>query len=155
MSSRRSKSPSAYRKSCDLCKKPRDVLIRCRIDDTLQWHFICTGQCWKEVSGGVVDGSEDRPHYVYGGMWKNKHAGVSAKKPKKKNPAAIKDWSETRSDYIQHDKVIHKGKVWICRRSHNTNEKNAPGLSYRFWKEATFSTSAAEEQSVGDCVDNI
>lgn len=145
MPSTRSKSPSAYRKSCDLCKKPRDVLVRCRIDDTLQWHFICTGTCWKRVSGGVVDGTEDKPNYVYGGMWKNKHAGVSAaKKPKTKNPV-INDWSETQPDYIQNDKVKHEGKVWTCRRSHNTNDKSAPTLSYRFWKEATSVTSGDEK----------
>ena len=31
----------------------------------------------------MVDGDEAHPGYRYGGMWKNKHAGVSAKMPKK------------------------------------------------------------------------
>ena len=75
-------------------------------------------------------------------MWKNKHAGVSAKKAKKKDTAATKDWSEIRSSYIQNDKVKHGGKVWICRRTHNANIDNAPSLSYRHWKEAP---SAPEE----------
>jgi hypothetical protein len=37
------------------------------------------------VSGGVIDGDlkEGREGYRYGGMWKNKHAGVSAKVPKR------------------------------------------------------------------------
>lgn len=67
MASKRSSSPSAYRKPCSICEKPRDVLVRCRIDDTMQWNFVCPGSCWREVSGGVVDGTEDKPNYVYGG----------------------------------------------------------------------------------------
>ena len=82
--SKRAKSPSAYRKSCDLCHTPNDVLVRCQIDETCSWHFVCTKKCWKDVSGGIVDGDSDHPYYRYGGMWKNKHAGVSAKKPKPK-----------------------------------------------------------------------
>lgn len=66
-------------KKCSLCHTPRDVLIRCQIDDTGAWNFICTGKCWKEVSGGVVDGDGSNKWYKYGGMWKNKHEGVSAK----------------------------------------------------------------------------
>ena len=87
-SQNRSKSPSAYRKACDLCYTPNDVLVRCQIEKTGAWHFVCTKKCWKDVSGGVVDGDSDHPHYKYGGMWKNKHAGVSAKKPKPKGKAA-------------------------------------------------------------------
>lgn len=29
-----------------------------------------------------MDGDSEHPHYRYGGMWKNKHEAVSAKKPK-------------------------------------------------------------------------
>lgn len=49
------------------------------------WHFVCPGSCWKRVSGGVIDGDlkEGREGYRYGGMWKNKHAGVSAKVPRR------------------------------------------------------------------------
>ena len=73
-----------YRKPCTLCANSRDVLVRCQIDETNRWHFVCPGTCWKEVSGGVMDGdkAEAHKHYRYGGMWKNKHEAVSAKKPK-------------------------------------------------------------------------
>lgn len=117
------KPAEAYRKNCTLCNKPRDVLVRCQIDEktvidpvapvsqsestsdsedqpnsdskqptttppTLKpgaWHFVCPGSCWKRVSGGVIDGDlkEGREGYRYGGMWKNKHAGVSAKVPRR------------------------------------------------------------------------
>lgn len=73
-----------HRKPCTLCAEPRDVLVRCQIDDTGKWHFVCPGRCWKQVSGGVIDGDKSEEHqwYRYGGMWKNKHEAVSAKKPK-------------------------------------------------------------------------
>lgn len=73
-----------HRKPCTLCAKPRDVLVRCQIDETGKWHLVCPGDCWKRVSGGIMDGdkSEEHKHYRYGGMWKNKHEAVSAKKPK-------------------------------------------------------------------------
>ncbi|KAM0717555.1 hypothetical protein Q7P37_007407 [Cladosporium fusiforme] len=49
------------------------------------WHFVCPGACWRRVSGGVIDGDleKGREGYRYGGMWKNKHAGVSAKVPRR------------------------------------------------------------------------
>ena len=62
---------SKYSKPCDICQTPKDVLIRCQIDETAKWHFVCTGKCWREVSGGKVDGDETHPKYRYGGMWKN------------------------------------------------------------------------------------
>lgn len=97
------KPPESYRKPCTLCHKPRDVLVRCQIDESITidpvanedntppalkpgaWHFVCPGSCWKRVSGGVIDGDlkEGREGYRYGGMWKNKHAGVSAKVPRR------------------------------------------------------------------------
>ena len=144
------RSPESYRKPCSLCHKPRDVLVRCQIDESITstlsttkksatdhkdpsanasentndenndgdddddddnynndptnpsspsssttnqppslkpnaWHFVCPGSCWKRVSGGVIDGdlAEGREGYRYGGMWKNKHAGVSAKVPRR------------------------------------------------------------------------
>lgn len=132
-------SPESYRKPCSLCHKPRDVLVRCQIDESIAasiptaptkpdhstdastnasknknnendddddgkksneaedqstttaplkpnaWHFVCPGACWKRVSGGVIDGdlAAGREGYRYGGMWKNKHAGVSAKVPRR------------------------------------------------------------------------
>ena len=72
-----------YRKSCTLCERPRDVLVRCQIDETRRWHFVCPGSCWKHVSGGVIDGDDEHKLYRYGGMWKNKHEAVSAKKSKR------------------------------------------------------------------------
>ncbi|ESZ91932.1 hypothetical protein SBOR_7677 [Sclerotinia borealis F-4128] len=72
-------SPSPHSKPCTICHTPRDVLIRCQIDETKKWHFVCTGKCWKNVSGGEVDGDGIHPEYRYGGMWKNKHEAVSAK----------------------------------------------------------------------------
>lgn len=70
--------PEKGSKPCSICHGPRNVLIRCQIDATQKWHFVCTGKCWNEVSGGKVDGP-GYPNYRYGGMWKNKHAGASAK----------------------------------------------------------------------------
>jgi hypothetical protein len=64
--------PNFGRKPCDLCLKPQDLLIRCQIDARKKWHMVC-GRCWKSVSGGVVDGDEQHPHYTYGGLWKNLH----------------------------------------------------------------------------------
>lgn len=45
---------------------------------------------------GLVDGDSEHPYYKYGGMWKNKHAGVSAKKTNKSKAAqersAVGNW---------------------------------------------------------------
>lgn len=71
--------PSPFSKPCDLCQRRRDVLIRCQIDDTGKWHFVCTGKCWTQVSGGIAEGNRDHPFYKYGGTWKNKHEYVSGK----------------------------------------------------------------------------
>ena len=130
----RSKSPSAYRKPCDLCHAPNDVLVRCTIDDTSVWFFVCTKNCWRRVSGGEIDGTPDHPYYRYGGMWKNKHAGVSAKKPKPEKPVALQDWQDCTS-YVFNDKVTYEKLIWICRRSHTSSEVKAPGKGYSFWKE--------------------
>lgn len=59
-------------KSCTLCDRPVDVLIRCTIDVSKVWNMVC-GTCWKKVSGGVVDGDKDHPFYRYGGLWRNRH----------------------------------------------------------------------------------
>ena len=83
----RSASPTSFRKPCTLCSKPQPVLVRCKIDSTGTWHLVCPGKCWKSVSGGTIDAAghkDEFPHYIYGGMWKNKHELVSAKKPKRK-----------------------------------------------------------------------
>ena len=134
-SSKRSKSPSSYRKQCDLCHVPSNVLVRCRTDETLQWHFVCTSKCWKKVSGGEIDGP-DKPFYVYGGMWKNKHAGVSAAKKRKRSRGAhVREWSPSDVKYTTNDIVSHDGKVWICRKSHQSGETTNPGVGYALWKE--------------------
>ena len=135
-SQKRSKSPSAYRKPCDLCHTPNDVLVRCQIEETCSWYFVCTKKCWRDVSGGIVDGDSNHPHYRYGGMWKNKHAGVSAKKPNPKRQMAIGAWQASDKTYVVHAKVCHGGKVWFCRRQHESSEEKKPGQGYRYWKEA-------------------
>ena len=58
-------------KQCDSCGAMSDLLVRCIIDESRQYVMVC-GKCWKKVSGGVVDGDADHPHYVYGGVWKNR-----------------------------------------------------------------------------------
>eukprot|EP00977_Amphora_coffeiformis_P024939 scaffold17685_cov169-Amphora_coffeaeformis.AAC.3 len=63
--------PSVGQKSCDVCGKSVDLLIRCTIDASGDWKMVC-GKCWHTVSGGVVDGSPNHPHYRYGGLWKNR-----------------------------------------------------------------------------------
>lgn len=132
--SKRANSPSSHRKTCDLCHGPKDVLVRCRIDETQKWHFVCTSKCWKEVSGGEIDGPS-KPDYKYGGMWKNKYAGVSAKKPKQKVHSTPRAWSGSSTKYTKNDKVEHGGRVWVCRRSHISSESTEPGLGYAFWNE--------------------
>ena len=134
--SKRANSPSSHRKPCDLCHKPSDVLVRCRIDKTLEWKLVCTSKCWKEVSGGEIDGP-DKPLYQYGGMWKNKHAGVSAKKKSKCKKTEIpRAWNGCGMKYTTNDKVMHNGEVWVCRKSHRSCETEEPGSGYILWKEA-------------------
>lgn len=65
--------PSAGQKSCTICNKSVNLLIRCTYDSTEEWGMVC-GKCWKDVSGGVVDGDSAHPHYRYGGLWKNRRA---------------------------------------------------------------------------------
>lgn len=62
---------SVGQKSCDVCGKGVDLLIRCTVDASQDWKMVC-GKCWKTVSGGVVDGDTDHPYYRYGGLWKNR-----------------------------------------------------------------------------------
>lgn len=62
---------SVGQKDCDVCGASVDLLIRCQIDASGSWKMVC-GKCWKKVSGGVVDGDADHPHYRYGGLWKNR-----------------------------------------------------------------------------------
>jgi len=56
-------------KDCNVCCTEAAVLIRCRIDASMDWKMVCK-QCWGSVSGGVPDGDSQHPHYQYGGLWK-------------------------------------------------------------------------------------
>ncbi len=58
-------NPDYGRKSCDLCNKLCDLLIRCQIDESGRWVMVCGGKCWRDVSGGVVDGDAAHPNYRY------------------------------------------------------------------------------------------
>jgi len=133
-----------HRKPCTLCSTPRDVLIRCQIDDSGKWHLVCPGKCWTDVSGGVVDGDANHPYYRYGGAWKNKFAGVSAKKPKKGKGKgkgkggsdAIREWVPDDQRYTTNDKVVWEGRAWVCRKSHFSREDETPDKAVGLWKEA-------------------
>mmetsp|Transcript_8833 Transcript_8833/g.18519 ORF Transcript_8833/g.18519 Transcript_8833/m.18519 type:complete len:301 (-) Transcript_8833:132-1034(-) len=65
--------PSAGQKHCTICTKSVNLLIRCTYDKSGEWGMVC-GKCWKDVSGGVVDGDANHPYYRYGGVWKNRRA---------------------------------------------------------------------------------
>ncbi|KAI7212734.1 hypothetical protein KC333_g6960 [Hortaea werneckii] len=97
---KQSEANKDHRKPCTLCKEKRDVLIRCQIDSTGAWHMVCPGKCWRDVSGGMVDGdqTEDHKYYRYGGMWKNKHEAVSAKMPKGKSKKVVSGAAEAGND---------------------------------------------------------
>jgi len=62
---------SEGQKPCDLCGASVDLLVRCQVDAEHVWRMVC-GKCWRSVSGGVVDGDSEHPHYRYGGLWKNR-----------------------------------------------------------------------------------
>lgn len=66
--------PTAGQKTCDMCDKSVNLLIRCMYEPgQMDWKMVC-GKCWKIASGGVVDGDKNHPHYRYGGLWKNRRA---------------------------------------------------------------------------------
>eukprot|EP00526_Cylindrotheca_closterium_P019535 CAMPEP_0113636246 /NCGR_PEP_ID=MMETSP0017_2-20120614/18920_1 /TAXON_ID=2856 /ORGANISM="Cylindrotheca closterium" /LENGTH=232 /DNA_ID=CAMNT_0000547113 /DNA_START=311 /DNA_END=1006 /DNA_ORIENTATION=+ /assembly_acc=CAM_ASM_000147 len=61
--------PTAGQKTCDMCGKSVNLLIRCMYESgQTDWKMVC-GKCWKIASGGVVDGDKNHPHYRYGGLW--------------------------------------------------------------------------------------
>ncbi|TKX24642.1 hydrolase-like protein 2 [Elsinoe australis] len=135
-----SDDPAAHRKQCTLCGTPRDVLIRCQVDDTNKWHMICPGKCWQDVSGGVEDGDGSNPYYRYGGMWKNRHADVTGKKPKKvrerqKTMSNPSNWTDNEHKYTTNDRVLFKGQVWVCRKTHNSSDREAPDQAIALWKQ--------------------
>ncbi|PNS21363.1 Mediator of RNA polymerase II transcription subunit 14 [Sphaceloma murrayae] len=146
-----SDDPVAHRKKCTVCQTPRDVLIRCQIDDSTTWHMICPGKCWQDVSGGIEDGDGSNPHYRYGGMWKNRHADVTAKKPKKvkeRQKAKAKqtpvEWSEVHGKYTKNDAVVFKGQLWVCRKTHEACEDDAPDKAIALWKDDDKSATASD-----------
>ena len=151
-------SSQDHRKPCTLCHQPRDVLVRCQIDSTEAWHFVCPGKCWKNVSGGVIDGDKSEQHewYRYGGMWKNKHEAVSAKKPKHRRSKgsrdeqaasarvdastdeeakAAKPWNGSEQRYVRNDKVEFEDQLWMCRKTHCSDERKPPSKAYSLWKD--------------------
>ena len=70
--------PTAGQKSCDLCGKSVDLLVRCQYKGSSgEWRMVC-GRCWNGASGGVVDGDADHPEYRYGGLWKNRRTQKQA-----------------------------------------------------------------------------
>jgi len=94
--------PSPFSKPCSLCQRRRDVLIRCQIDETKKWNFICPGKCWNSVTGGRTFATEHHPHYVYGGTWKNKHAYVSGKIKGKAKEQNKNHWNGTPGPHRAH-----------------------------------------------------
>ena len=49
------------------CGRRVDLLVRCQTDDSAgQWLLVC-GKCWRDVSGGVVDGDANHPGYRVSG----------------------------------------------------------------------------------------
>lgn len=136
-----SASPSPHSKPCTICHTPRDVLIRCQIDESKKWHFVCTGKCWKDVSGGKVDGDATHPEYRYGGMWKNKHEAVSAKiKGKAKDRNRRKDAGKSegnltnggKEDGIWTSDGITIGKRNDFRRVQLREDFGSPKISWTF-----------------------
>ncbi|KAB2576322.1 hypothetical protein BFW01_g9121 [Lasiodiplodia theobromae] len=140
-------APSSHSKPCSHCGALRDVLVRCQIDESRAWVFICPGRCWRELSGGEIDGDDEHPHYRYGGMWKNKHDAVSAKKKKKTQRDRPREWRSSdhgdatqdgaadKKKYTRNDRVTWDGKLWTCRKTHFAQEANTPDKEVGLWKE--------------------
>ena len=103
------------------------------------------------MSGGVQDGDAAHPYYRYGGAWKNKVAGASAKKPKKgknKGKAQIHEWDGDDHKYTTNDKVVYSGKGWVCRKSHFSREEDTPVKATGTWKEDDTAPVVTDEESV-------
>ena len=52
-------------KDCFFCDKSKEVLYRCRIQEQMDWVFLC-GKCLQLVKDKYKD------TYQYGGTWKSK-----------------------------------------------------------------------------------
>lgn len=66
-----------------------------------------------------MDGDKEHPHYRYGGMWKNKHAYVSAKIKGKAKEDNKNTWGGMKSMY--HRRPAWKEKLY-------KSEKDLPGM---------------------------
>ena len=52
-------------KECHFCKTPKDILYRCKYNNSKEWIFLC-GKCLNQIK------SDYRDTYKYGGTWKSK-----------------------------------------------------------------------------------
>lgn len=144
--------PPPGTKPCTLCHHPRNVLVRCQIDASHTWHFLCPGTCWKRASGGVIDGDGGDGHewYRYGGMWKNRVEMSSAKRKKgAKNErekgeregekiegeeVGERKWSPKDESFAKDERVLWKRRMYVCRKGHASCERRAPDVAPSLWK---------------------
>lgn len=97
-----------------------------------------------------MDGDSAHPYYRYGGAWKNKFAGVSAKKPKKgkaKGKGELGEWTSQGIKYTKNDRVMREGRVWICRKSHQSREGDEPEKAIALWKEDDTAGTTGEDSA--------
>ena len=52
-------------KECHFCKISKDVLYRCKYNNSKEWIFLC-GKCLNQIKSDYQD------TYKYGGTWKSK-----------------------------------------------------------------------------------
>ena len=52
-------------KECHFCKIPKEILYRCKYDNSKEWIFLC-GTCLNQIKSDYQD------TYQYGGTWKSK-----------------------------------------------------------------------------------
>ena len=91
---------------------------------------MCPGKCWTQVSGGSIDGDAHHPYYRYGGMWKNKHEAVSAKKKKKSSKGkkgkagseTVKPWTATRENTLPQPVVHEEGEDGTASGTASSND---------------------------------
>ncbi|KAI5204557.1 hypothetical protein E4T39_03575 [Aureobasidium subglaciale] len=141
-------------KPCTLCSTPRDVLVRCQVDETQKWHFVCPGTCWKSVSGGVEDAKgldAQYPHYRYGGMWKNRNADgpISAKKPRKVKERQKKEMKAREdgksADEGQSEEV--DATTSSARKSRSFKDRQREDMQARAEEQTASATESTEEDS--------
>ena len=100
---------------------------RCQVDESKKWHMVC-GRCCLEVSGGKVDGAPSQPHYRYGGLWKNHHAGVTGKQ---RQACTSKPWLLLRMGNIEQNTDYYCG--WATQRvaGHSKTISRVPASSWQ------------------------